>query len=362
MIEADALADLVREHLRWESYSPGCAVVVVDICSGRRAALGAGRASPASAMLPTTPFMVGCGLKPVVACATARLLETEGIAFDEPVGRYCDLWSRRPDSPTFHQLVAHTAGLGRPAGFELRIAAKADRADLVRRAVEGWAGPAPQYSEAFMALTLGRIVRDLTGATPQRWLNALLADEGIAGMRFGLAGWTSSQATADLGLYHDMREEPGRALPLAHEVLPSSLHEPLFGLINVASPAATADWYARLGRHLTADAPSALFPSRAGWADLVAHRRTAQVDEVLERDLGFSCALVSDFGRELQLGRWGDELLGHWGWTGSSVAFVDPVRGVSVALQVNSLVDGRLEYLERRALLFDALAGALDGG
>jgi CubicO group peptidase (beta-lactamase class C family) len=305
-------------------------------------------------------FRVYCTIKPVTAVAIARLVDSEALVLDEPVERWLADVRGVAGGVTLRHVLTHTAGLHRPMAVEMELVAPAKRRARAARATRppGWRlGVDAAYSEYVGWHVLGWLIEAVAGQCLREHLRAVVLEPlELHSTWIGMTDDEYRDWLPFLGVNADMRNLGGYPMLFERSQRVCTETNPAHGGYTNARD--LARFYSALLAHMDGGHVEAL-PSCAIMRRFCAPARPKVYDAVLDRE----CSYGLGFMTELSEHAFGDHCsrssFGHSGNVGSSFAFADPDRGLSVGVVFNGLVGHEAAFLRRRALI-NALYQDLD--
>jgi CubicO group peptidase (beta-lactamase class C family) len=314
-------------------------------------------------MTEETIFKVYCSIKPVTTLAVARLVDTVRVDLEEPLRAWLPSFAvlARGDV-TLRHVLTHTAGLQYPSAVSMEMLAPGERRPFLERyrGEPGWrVGVDAAYSEYFAWHLLGWLVEAATGEPLREHLRASVLDP--LGLDDTWVGMTAADYAANvdrLGVNFDLHGG-WQAFPMLVERTERVCCETNCAYGGYTNARDLARLYSALLDRLDGGEHPAL-ASAETLAAFCSSARPRTYDPVLQREcefgLGFMTNLVDHrFGAECP-----PDSFGHSGNVGSSFAFADPQRGLSVAVIFNGIVDEDSSFLRRPALVH-AVYTDLDG-
>lgn len=340
-------------------FSPG-AQMAVELRGERVLDLAVGETGTGTTMTPEHVFRVYCSIKPVTAVAIQQLVEQRALALDEP------LEARLPDlrvlqgGVTLRHVMTHTAALHRPMAVEMELT-PADRRRAVIATLKrppGWRlGVDAAYSEYVGWQVLGWVIEQATGDELRAHLREHVLDPmGLSSTWVGMTRDEYRAVLDRLGVNVEMRTKTLPMLFERSERVCTETNPSHGGYTNARD---LARFYSGLLERLAALAPpdpdDAEDPDEP--ADDVSLRaftsvvRPAVYDAVLQRECTYGLGFMTRL-REHAFGeRCSETAFGHSGNVGTSFAFADPERSLSVGVVFNGLVGHEAAFLRRRALV-----------
>jgi CubicO group peptidase (beta-lactamase class C family) len=314
-------------------------------------------------MTGETIFKVYCSIKPVTTLAVARLVDAGRVDLDEPLRAWLPSFAvlARGDV-TLRHVLTHTAGLQYPSAVSMEMLAPGERRPFLERyrGEPGWrVGVDAAYSEYFAWHLLGWLVEAATGEPLREHLRASVLEP--LGLDDTWVGMTAADYAANvdrLGVNFDLHGG-WQAFPMLVERTERVCCETNCAYGGYTNARDLARLYSALLDRLDGGEHPAL-ASAETLAAFCSSARPRTYDPVLQREcefgLGFMTNLVDHrFGAECP-----PDSFGHSGNVGSSFAFADPQRGLSVAVIFNGIVDEDSSFLRRPALVH-AVYTDLDG-
>jgi CubicO group peptidase (beta-lactamase class C family) len=233
------------------------------------------------------------------------------------------------------------------------------RESLVRaRQPRGWrVGVDAGYSEYVGWHVLGALLENTTGEPLRALLRSTVMDPlGLGSTWIGMTSGEYRSLLPRLGVNADMHDL--RAIPMLFERSERICTETNPSHGGYTSARDLARFYTALLDRLAGNGSDVL-PSAETLELFTSPSRPAVYDEVLLRE----CSYGLGFMTELREHAFGDSCsessFGHSGNLGTSFAFADPERGLSVGVVFNGLVSYEAAFLRRRALI-NALYADLD--
>src|SRR4051794_36680723 len=155
------------------------AQMVVEIAGERVFDVALGDAGTGDPMSPEHIFRVYCTIKPVLAVAVARLVDTGALSLDEPLADRLPDVVGVTDGVTLRHVLTHTAGLHMLRGLEMELVKPDKRRRVVertRRPTAWRVGIDAAYSEYGAWNTVGFLVEAVTGDPLREHLRARVLD------------------------------------------------------------------------------------------------------------------------------------------------------------------------------------------
>ncbi|MDQ6696703.1 MAG: beta-lactamase family protein [Actinomycetota bacterium] len=317
--------------------------VVLDIALGED---GLGRP-----MRVDTLFRVYCTIKPVTALAVANLVDAGLIDLDQPLSETLPSVEAVRGGVTARHILNHTAGLHLMSGVTLEMVPP-DKRDAFfdrQQRAPGWkVGLDAGYSEIFGWSLLGRLIETITEEPLRVHLRQSVLDPlGMFQTSIGLDAADFAAERDRLGVNVDLRG--WRAFPLLFERTERVRCETNCAHGGYTTAEDLDRLYRALLRRLAGEDVAGL-PRQRTLEEFTSAARPRTFDVVLDRECDYGLGFMTD----LEDHRFGSECsprsFGHSGNVGSSYAFADPERELSVAVVFNGIVDPDSSFFRRPAL------------
>lgn len=352
----DQTVERLRDQVEDGIFSPG-AQMAVELRGERVLDVAVGETGTGVEMTPEHVFRVYCSIKPVTAVAIQRLVESGVLSLDEP------LEARLPDlrvlegGVTLRHVMTHTAALHRPMAVEMELVAADRRREVIAslKRPPGWRlGVDAAYSEYVGWQILGWLIEEATGDDLRAHLRDVVLDPmGLSSTWIGMTRDEYRDVVSRLGINVDMRTKTLPMLFERSERVCTETNPSHGGYTNARD---LARFYSglldRLGvlpaddDELDADAPDDV--SLRAFTSIA---RPRVYDEVLQRECTYGLGFMTRLDEHAFGERCSDSAFGHSGNVGTSFAFADPERSLTVAVVFNGLVGHEAAFLRRRALV-----------
>jgi CubicO group peptidase (beta-lactamase class C family) len=325
------------------------AQVCVSVGGDRVLDVAVGDAGAGTTMSPDTVFRAYCAMKPVTALAVARLVDDGALDLDLELGSVLpSVEALAPGDVTLRSVLNHTAGLQRPAAFEIEVVPEARRRQVVDRAGRPphWkVGRQAGYSEFVGWHLIGRLLEAVTGEELRTHLRAdVIEPLGLTSTWVGMTEDDYERVESRLGVNWDLR---------GHRPVPVLLERARRWCLetNCAyggyTTARDLDRFYRAVLQQVQGAGVDRLPSASTMAEFVSNARPRTYDEVLARECDYGLGFMVDlaghhFGRACS-----PSSFGHSGWLGGTFAFADPDHDLVVAAVLNGIVDSETSFVRR---------------
>jgi CubicO group peptidase (beta-lactamase class C family) len=307
-------------------------------------------------------FAVYCATKPVVALGIGSLVEARELSWDDCLADVLGDVAGGSRHVTIEQLLTHTAGLHLLRADEMLSRSPSDRRAVASRHTPpvGWT-PATDmaYSNFLGWYWLLRVIEEITQVAPEEYVReAVTAPLGLQGSVYaGIVGDEVSGVVSRCAVNMDLT---GRLpVPLLFERTPTFMRDPDVQAVGgYATLSGLCSFYDRLQGILRGDASCETIP-RSLLEEMLIPRVTDRYDHVMQRTASWGLGFMVDLRRHFFGDHLGTTSFGHSGNAGSSFAFCDPTRGLSVAVLYTARVDDDFAVTVRRGGLVDQLLDLL---
>jgi CubicO group peptidase (beta-lactamase class C family) len=328
--------------------------VLVDVATGRTH-----RHEPYST---DTLASLYCTAKPIIAVAVLRLVAEDELSLDDRLGDVVDSLSTPWIAErTVAEVLNHTAGLHAVNTVLARVLPPSLRVDWLHASEPPsvWRfGLDRAYAEFGGWFLLGEAIESLTGEPFDAYCRrAVLEPYGVdpADLWLRVAPGDYPRVAPRISVTYDLTLD--QPVPLLAEAGPETAGEwnPAFGAYGCTS--AMSVFYEGLLADL--DGADRVLP-----VDLLADATRARLpithDVTLGREAGFGLGFMVPLSTHVFGRRPSEAAFGHAGQGGTSFAFADPERHVSVGVLFNAGLDADTGLTFRRVTLVDSIYRALD--
>jgi CubicO group peptidase (beta-lactamase class C family) len=309
---------------------------------------GAGRP-----LTTATMFRVYCAIKPVVAVAVARLVESGDVELDEPLETRLPSVTGVRGGVTARHVLTHTAGLHHPSPPQIEVVAPSRRRSLLETMPrpDGWrVGVDAAFSEYTGWYVLGWLLEVLTGTPLRQCLRAMVLDPlGLNDTWIGMTDDEYNAIVARLGVAHDLRGP--KPMPMLLETARRWCTEtnPAHGGYSTATD--LARFYDHIVAALTGRAQHSALPDAQLLGTFCSAARPRVYDQALDRACTFGLGFMTDLRDHLFGETCSSTMFGHSGYLGTSYAVADPRYDLAIAVIHNGIVAPQFTANRRAALL-----------
>lgn len=320
---------------------PGAQVAVSSEQGGQQL-LTVGSALPDEPMAETTVLPAFCATMPLLGLGAALCAHRAGVALDDPLEGSVDLSEVVPAAAgsTLRQVLEHRAGFNAPVKLHALLLTPEARATMLRDAVpHGEAdGHVSIYGNYTHPVILGFFIQQVSGSDAASWLHAeLVAPLGMQDTYFSMSEATFLELRDRLGVHHWVAE--GRSLPLtvlATELTSRDFDPAAGGWTTAADLVTFYDHVAAEIGHGVSQRIPALAETLDDLGLVGAQVREPTISPGDSAPLSYVGPFRRNLGKELAPCV-SSRAYGHPGWRGTSFAFCDVERKVTVAVLCNWL-------------------------
>jgi CubicO group peptidase (beta-lactamase class C family) len=348
----------LRDQVEDGIFSPG-AQLAVELRGERVLDVAVGETGTGVEVTPEHVFRVYCSIKPVTAVAIQRLVENGVLSLDEPLAARLPDLRVLDDGVTLRHVMTHTAALHRPMAIEMELVAADRRREVIAKLKRpgGWRlGVDAAYSEYVGWQILGWLIEQATGDDLRAHLRDVVLDPmGLSSTWVGMTRDEYRAVLGRLGINVDMRTKTLPMLFERSERVCTETNPSHGGYTNARD---LARFYSGLLDRLDAlptvapgDVDDDARDDDVSLRAFTSIARPRAYDEVLQRECTYGLGFMTRLDEHAFGERCSEAAFGHSGNVGTSFAFADPERSLSVAVVFNGLVGHEAAFLRRRALV-----------